>query len=76
MTSESSDPEQDQTAENYDAWLRAKVLQARSDPRSSVPHDEAMARVRGKIEEIVEFHDRQRRLAWAEEEKEKDRQIS
>lgn len=74
MTSESSDPEQDQTAENYDAWLRAKVLQARSDPRSSVPHDEAMARVRGRIQEIAEFHDRQRCLAWVEEKK--DRQIS
>lgn len=30
----------------YLVWLAAKVAAARADPRPSVPHDEAMARVR------------------------------
>jgi hypothetical protein len=30
----------------YLVWLEAKVAAARADPRPSVPHDEAMARIR------------------------------
>ena len=37
-------------AEAYDRWLRAKVRASLADPRPSVPHDEAMARVRATIE--------------------------
>jgi hypothetical protein len=29
----------------YDEWFRAKVQEAIDDPRPSLPHDEAMARV-------------------------------
>ena len=32
-------------ASSYDLWFRAKVKQALEDPRPSLPHDEAMARV-------------------------------
>ena len=37
-------------AEAYDRWFRAKVRASLADPRLSVPHDEAMARVRATIE--------------------------
>ena len=37
-------------AEAYDRWFRAKVRASLADPRPSVPHDEAMARVRATIE--------------------------
>ena len=37
-------------AEAYDRWFRAKVWASFADPRPSVPHDEAMARVRATIE--------------------------
>ncbi|WP_296541332.1 stability determinant [Rhodoferax sp.] len=30
---------------SHDQWFRAKVKEALDDPRPSVPHDEAMARV-------------------------------
>jgi hypothetical protein len=36
-------------ADAYDAWFRAKVQKALDDKRPSVPHDEAMARVRETI---------------------------
>jgi hypothetical protein len=32
-------------ADRYERWLRAKVAASLNDPRPSVPHDEAMARV-------------------------------
>jgi hypothetical protein len=34
----------------YDAWYRKKVQEALDDPRPSVPHDEAMARVQATLE--------------------------
>jgi len=34
----------------YDRWFRAKVRASLADPRPSVPHDEAMARLRATIE--------------------------
>ena len=37
-------------AEAYDRWFRAKVRASLADPRPSVPHDEAMTRVRATIE--------------------------
>jgi hypothetical protein len=37
-------------AEAYDRWCRAKVQASMDDQRPSVPHDEAMARIREKID--------------------------
>ena len=37
---------------SYNAWLRAKVERARADPRPPIPHDEVMARMDARIEEI------------------------
>jgi hypothetical protein len=34
---------------SYLAWLKAKVAASLADPRPSVPHDEAMARVRATL---------------------------
>ncbi|ARP90598.1 hypothetical protein CAL14_10060 [Bordetella genomosp. 9] len=36
-------------AASYDRWFRAKVQASRDDPRPSIPHDEAMARIREKL---------------------------
>ncbi|RUT33082.1 hypothetical protein EMQ25_08130 [Arsenicitalea aurantiaca] len=36
-------------ADAYDAWFRAKVEASLKDTRPTVPHDEAMARVREAI---------------------------
>jgi hypothetical protein len=36
--------------EAYDRWFRAKVQASLNDPRPSIPHDEAMAQIRTKIE--------------------------
>jgi hypothetical protein len=32
-------------AEGYERWFRAKVAASLDDPRPSIPHDEAMARL-------------------------------
>jgi hypothetical protein len=45
-----SEFETTEDAEAYDTWFRAKVAAAMNDPRPSVPHDEAMARIRAVIE--------------------------
>lgn len=37
-------------ATSHDRWFRAQVQAAIDDPRPSVPHDEAMARVRATIQ--------------------------
>jgi hypothetical protein len=37
-------------AEAYDRWFRAQVRASLDDPRPSVPHDQAMARIRATIE--------------------------
>jgi hypothetical protein len=43
-------------AEAYDLWFRARVQASLNDPRPSVPHDEAMARVRARIEAAGQKH--------------------
>lgn len=40
----------EEQAASYDRWFRAQVQAAIDDPRPSVPHDEAMARVRATIQ--------------------------
>lgn len=45
-----SEFETEEQAASYDRWFRAKVQAAIDDPRPSVPHDEAMARIRRTIE--------------------------
>ena len=40
-----SEFETEEAATSYDQWFRAKVKEALDDPRPSLPHDEAMARV-------------------------------
>lgn len=37
-------------AEAYDRWFRDQVRSSLDDPRPSIPHDEAMARIRATIE--------------------------
>lgn len=37
-------------AASYDAWFREKVRRSLADPRASIPHDEAMAGIRAKLE--------------------------
>ncbi len=44
-----SEFESDEEAEAYDRWFRAKVETSLKDSRPSIPHDEAMARIRAKI---------------------------
>ena len=34
----------------YDVWFRAKVQKALDDPGELIPHDEAMARIRKRLE--------------------------
>lgn len=40
----------EEQAASYDRWFRAQVQAAIDDPRPSVPHDEAMARIRRTVE--------------------------
>jgi hypothetical protein len=40
----------EEAAANYDRWFRNKVRASLEDPRPSVPHDEAMARIGATIE--------------------------
>ncbi|GHE19738.1 antitoxin [Halomonas urumqiensis] len=37
-------------ADSYDRWFRERVQRSLDDPRPNIPHDEAMARIRGLIE--------------------------
>ena len=37
-------------AEAYDRWFRARVARSLADPRPSIPHDEAMASIRAKLD--------------------------
>jgi hypothetical protein len=37
----------------YDQWLRAKIVAALADPRPSIPHPEAMARIRANLDAII-----------------------
>lgn len=41
-----SEFETEEQALAYERWLAAKVEASLADPRPSVPHDEAMARIR------------------------------
>jgi len=43
-------------AEAYDRWFRAKVEAALASTQPSVPHDEAMARLRALIDEKRRAH--------------------
>lgn len=45
-----SEFETTEEAESYDRWFRAKVERALVDPRPSIPHDAAMARIRTKLD--------------------------
>jgi hypothetical protein len=47
-----SEFESDEEAEDYDRWFRAKVQESLNDPRPSIPHDEAMARLSATIEAV------------------------
>lgn len=60
-----SEFETEEQAASYDRWFREKVRASLNDPRPSIPHDEAMARVRAIIEEArlqqqAEQHSRQK----------------
>lgn len=44
-----SEFETQEQADSYDRWFRAKVQASLDDPRPSVPHEEAMARLRETI---------------------------
>jgi hypothetical protein len=48
-----SEFETEEEAEAYDHWFRARVEASLADKRPGVPHDEAMARVRKKLDELV-----------------------
>jgi len=37
---------------SYTAWLRSEIAKSIADPRPSIPHDEAMARIRRTIEAL------------------------
>lgn len=45
-----SEFETDEQAASYDRWFRAKVKASRDDPRPSIPHDQAMAKIREKLD--------------------------
>ena len=47
-----SEFETEEDAAAYDAWFRAKVAQSLADPRPPVPHDEAMARIDARLEQL------------------------
>ncbi len=47
-----SEFETEEEAEAYDKWFRAKVEASLADPRPTVPHAEAMARIDRRLEEI------------------------
>jgi len=37
---------------SHTAWLRSEIAQSIADPRPSIPHDEAMVRIRQTIETL------------------------
>ena len=45
-------------AEAYDAWFREKVRRSMADTRPRIPHDEAMARIRTKLEAMIKAKER------------------
>ncbi|MFT4025814.1 MAG: stability determinant [Novosphingobium sp.] len=44
--------ETEEEAEAYDRWFRAKVAASLADPRPCIPHEEAMARIKERLDEI------------------------
>ena len=46
-----SEFETEEEAKNYDLWFRTRVQESLDDPRPSLPHDEAMARVEKLLSE-------------------------
>jgi hypothetical protein len=48
-------------AEAYDKWFRAKIQAARDNPGPLIPHDEAMARIRNKLEARIKEKERKRK---------------
>jgi hypothetical protein len=44
--------ETEEEAEAYDRWFRTRVEASLDDKRPTVPHDEAMARIRRKLEAL------------------------
>ena len=51
-----SEFETQEQADSYDRWFRTQVQAAIDDPRPSVPHDEAMARIRRTIQAAKQKH--------------------
>jgi hypothetical protein len=45
-------------AEAYDQWFREKVRRSMADTRPRIPHDEAMARIRTKLEAMIQAKER------------------
>jgi hypothetical protein len=41
----------------HDAWLRAKVQAAIDEPGPSIPHDQVMAELRARIEDLARADD-------------------
>ncbi|WP_338014960.1 type II toxin-antitoxin system RelB family antitoxin [Pseudoxanthomonas mexicana] len=58
MTSDAPGTAQGLPDDEYDAWFRAKVQRALQDPRPSIPHEEAMARVEATIQAIADRRNR------------------
>ena len=48
-----SEFETEEAEQSYLLWLEAKVAASRADPRPTVPHDEALARIRKKLDAIA-----------------------
>lgn len=44
-----SECQSQESAVSYDRWFRAKVQASQDDPRPSIPHDVAMARIHQKL---------------------------
>lgn len=53
MSSEDVAPMSKEEQAAYDEWLRKKVQSALNDPRPSIPHEEAIERVKRRLDELV-----------------------
>ena len=47
-----SEFETEEAAASYDRWFRAKIEKSLADTRPGIPHDEAMARIHRKLEQL------------------------
>lgn len=52
----------EEQAASYDRWFREKVAAARADTRPGIPHDQAMARIRARLDAHAEAHEVQPRM--------------